>query len=209
MAAVGEHVAQPGPPRADGLQHRRRAVTVLDAGRMHDEVDEKPVGALLAPGKRTVSTCLRMTGRATCWQHITAPLWYGKQIEKHLEITSGTALWRRRGTPPRPIRWALDRDPAGKRWSLARKRAVVMRMLRGEPVEQLSRALGVPVHKLERWRDKAEAALDGALKERESDTAAADLSAAMQRIGELTMENELLRARMARPSGPLARRRSR
>jgi hypothetical protein len=58
-------------------------------------------------------------------------------------------------------------------------------------------------------RDKAEAALDGALKERESATAAADLSAAMQRIGELTMENELLRARMERPSGPLARRRSR
>jgi hypothetical protein len=52
---------------------------------------------------------------ATCWQHITAPLWYGKQIEKHLEITSGTALWCRRGTPPRPIRWALVRDPAGKR----------------------------------------------------------------------------------------------
>jgi transposase len=53
-----------------------------------------------------------------------------------------------------------------QRWSLARKRAVVMRMLRGESVELLSRALGVPVHKLERWRDKAEAALDGALKER-------------------------------------------
>ena len=59
----------------------------------------------------------------------------------------------------------------GQRWSLARKRAVVMRMLRGKSVELLSRALGVPVHKLERWRDKAEAALDGALKERESDTA--------------------------------------
>ncbi len=84
-----------------------------------------------------------------------------------------------------------------------------MRMLRGESVELLSRALGVPVHKLERWRDKAEAALDGALKERESDTADADLAGAMQRIGELTMENELLRARMERPSGPLARRRSR
>jgi transposase len=96
-----------------------------------------------------------------------------------------------------------------QRWSLARKRAVVMQMLRGESVELLSRALGVPVHKLERWRDKAEAALDGALKERESDAADADLAAAMQRIGELTMENELLRAGMERPSGPLARRRSR
>jgi len=84
-----------------------------------------------------------------------------------------------------------------------------MRMLRGESVELPSRALGVPVRKLERWRDKAEAALDGALKEREGDTADADLAAAMQRIGELTMENELLRARMERSRGPLARRRSR
>ena len=41
---------------------------------------------------------------ATCWQRITAPIWYGKQIEKPLEIASGTALWYRRGTPPRPIR---------------------------------------------------------------------------------------------------------
>jgi transposase len=97
----------------------------------------------------------------------------------------------------------------GQRWSVARKRAVVIRMLRGEPVELLSRELGVPVHKLERWRDKAEEALDGALKERETETADADLAAALQRVGELTMEIELLRARMERPSGPLARRRSR
>lgn len=97
----------------------------------------------------------------------------------------------------------------GQRWSLARKKAVVMRMLRGASVELLSRELGVPVHKLERWRDKAEGALDGALKEREGDTADADLAAAMQRIGELTMEIELLRAKAERPAGPLARRRSR
>ena len=55
---------------------------------------------------------------------------------------------------------------------------------------------------------KAEAALDGALKEREADTADGELAAAMQRIGELSMEIELLRARMERP-GPLARRRPR
>jgi transposase len=97
----------------------------------------------------------------------------------------------------------------GQRWSLARKKAVVMRMLRGEPIELLSRELGVPVHKLERWRDKAKGALERALKEREMETADADLAAALQRIGELSMEIELLRARMERPSGPLARRRSR
>jgi transposase len=96
----------------------------------------------------------------------------------------------------------------GQRWSVARKRHVVLRLLRGESAELLSRELGLPTFKLEQWRQEAEAALDGALEEREADTAGTELAAAMQRIGELSMEVELLRARIERP-GPLARRRSR
>ncbi len=96
----------------------------------------------------------------------------------------------------------------GQRWSVTRKREVVLRLLRGEAAEDLSRELGVPLYKLERWRQKAEAALDGALKERETEAASGELATAMQRIGELSIENELLRSRMER-SGPLARRRSR
>jgi len=97
---------------------------------------------------------------------------------------------------------------SGQRWSVNRKRDVVLRLLRGEAAEDLSRELGVPLYKLERWRQKAEAALDGALKERETDAATGELAAAMQRIGELSLENELLRSRIERP-GPLGRRRSR
>jgi transposase len=96
----------------------------------------------------------------------------------------------------------------GQRWSASRKREVVLRLMRGESAELLSRELGLPLFKLEQWRQRAEAALEGALKEREGDPADGQLAAAMQRIGELTMENELLRAQMERP-GPLARRRSR
>jgi transposase len=96
----------------------------------------------------------------------------------------------------------------GQRWSVARKREVVLRLLRGESAELLSRELGVPLYKLEQWRQKADAALEGALKERETDAAAGELAAAMQRIGELSMEVELLRERSGKP-GPLARRRSR
>ena len=96
----------------------------------------------------------------------------------------------------------------GQRWSVGRKREVVLRLLRGELVELLSRELGVPLYRLEQWRQKADAALDGALKEREVDPATGELSAAMQRIGELSMEIELLRSRIERP-GPLGRRRSR
>jgi hypothetical protein len=96
----------------------------------------------------------------------------------------------------------------GQRWSAAREREVVLRLMRGESAELLSRELGVPIVKLEQWRQKAEAALEGALKEREADPADGQLAAALQRIGELSMEVELLRARIDRP-GPLGRSRSR
>ncbi len=102
----------------------------------------------------------------------------------------------------------LSRLAPGQRWSAARKREVVLRLMRGESAELLSRELGLPVFKLEQWRRKAEGALEGALKEREADPADGQLAAALRRIGELSMENELLRARIDRP-GPLARRRSR
>ena len=96
----------------------------------------------------------------------------------------------------------------GQRWSAARKSEVVLRLLRGEAAELLSRELGLPIFKLEQWRRKAEAALEGALKEREADPTTGELAAAMRRIGEPGMENEPLRTRIARP-GPLARGRSR
>ena len=96
----------------------------------------------------------------------------------------------------------------GQRWSVARKREVVLRLMRGESAELLSRELGLTILKRAQWRQRAEAALEGALKEREADPADGQLAAALRRIGELSMENELLRARIERP-GPLGRRRSR
>ena len=96
----------------------------------------------------------------------------------------------------------------GQRWSLARKHEVVLRLLRGEPVEAVSRQLGVPVWQLERWRARALAGLKTGLREGSEDPAERELAEAHRRIGELSMEVELLRARIERP-GPLARRRSR
>jgi transposase-like protein len=96
---------------------------------------------------------------------------------------------------------------AGQRWSLARKREVALRLLRGEPIEALSREFGVEVYRLERWKEKALAGLDAGLKEREGDPVQAQLDAALRRIGELSMEDELLHARIERP-GPLGGRRS-
>jgi transposase len=96
----------------------------------------------------------------------------------------------------------------GQRWSVGRKREVVLRLLRGEAAESLSRELGVPVYRLERWRERALSGIDGALREREGDPANEELATAMKRVGELTMEIEVLRARVGHV-GPLARRRSR
>src|ERR671916_440782 len=115
---------------------------------------------------------------------------------------SPSALSTGQGTPPAGGVGPLS---PGQRWSAARKREVVLRLMRGEAAELLSRELGVPVFRLEQWRQRAEAALEGALKEREADPADGQLAAAMRRVGELSMEIELLRAQMERP-GPFARR---
>src|SRR5450756_1855033 len=95
----------------------------------------------------------------------------------------------------------------GQHWSLGRERGVGVRLLGGEPLDALARELGVELYRLERWKDKALAGLDAGLKEREGDPLQSQLDAAMRRIGELSMENELLHARIERP-GPLAGRRS-
>jgi hypothetical protein len=56
------------------------------------------------------------------------------------------------------------RSAPGQRWSAARKREVVLRMLRGEPLDALSRELGIEIYRLEKWREKAFSGIDAALK---------------------------------------------
>ena len=94
----------------------------------------------------------------------------------------------------------------GQRWMVTRKREVALRLLRGEPVELLSRQLGVEIFRLEQWREKAIAGIDASLKERKGDPVKAELDIAMKRIGELIMQVELLEAK-TETSGPLGRRR--
>jgi hypothetical protein len=83
-----------------------------------------------------------------------------------------------------------------------------VRLLRGEPVEPLSREVGVEIYRLERWKERALGGIDTSLRERGGDPLERELDAARQKIGELSMENELLRQR-CRSGGPLARGRSR
>ena len=39
-----------------------------------------------------------------------------------------------------------------QRWSAKQKREVVLRLLRGEPIQGVAEETGVPAHQLERWR---------------------------------------------------------
>jgi hypothetical protein len=56
-----------------------------------------------------------LSNPATIWTRILVSAWYGHVDGKALEITSGTALWYRPGTPVLPVRWVLVRDPDAKR----------------------------------------------------------------------------------------------
>ena len=94
-----------------------------------------------------------------------------------------------------------------RRWSVGRKKEVVLRLLRGEPVDAVSREVAVPIYKLERWRDRALAGIDAGLKERENDPVERQLDEANRRIGDLVMEVEIMQ-KERRAKHPLAGRRS-
>ena len=99
----------------------------------------------------------------------------------------------------------------GQRWSAIRKRDAVMRLVRGESLDAVSREVGVEVYRLEAWKSRAQAGLELGLKERDGEPLAAELDAGKRHIGELSMENELLRsrARAAERRLPFGTRRSR
>jgi len=86
------------------------------------------------------------------------------------------------------------------RWSAGKKTDAVLRLLRGEPLETLSRELGVEAHRLAAWRDDflegGKEALKGQRPDRSPDDRA--LRQAERKVGQLTMENEILRAAAAK-----------
>src|SRR5215208_6247955 len=98
---------------------------------------------------------------------------------------------------------------ARPRWSAGKKLEAVLRLLRGEPLETLSRELQVEAHRLAAWRDDfLEGGKEG-LKGQRPDRSPEDrqLRDAERKIGQLTMENEILRV-AAEKGGSRSRRRS-
>jgi transposase len=85
-----------------------------------------------------------------------------------------------------------------QRWSKRRKMEAVLRLLRGETLDEVSRDLKVEISRLEAWRDKGIHGIEEAMKEREGDPLQAQLNEVNRRLGELMMENELLRIKASR-----------
>jgi transposase-like protein len=87
----------------------------------------------------------------------------------------------------------------------------VVRLLRGGDLDALSRELGVTAATLAQWRERFLAGGQASLKSRREEERDEEIQRLQAKVGEITMENELLRqrARSAEAGLPLAYRRPR
>ncbi len=103
---------------------------------------------------------------------------------------------------PEGARRASAGEPAsrggGGRFSSRRKREAVLRVLRGETLDAVSRSLGVTAGTLADWRDRFLAGGESSLKSRPADARDEEIQRLRAKIGEITMANELLLARCHR-----------
>src|SRR5215210_5970032 len=121
------------------------------------------------------------------------------------------------GTGVGPAERAHDAGGGGptperrRRMSARRKQEAVLRLLRGEDLELLSRELGVIAAELSGWRDQFLAAGEASLRSRPADAREAEIDRQQAKVGALTMPTELLAAKIERleAARPSARRRSR
>src|SRR6201984_2997696 len=127
-------------------------------------------------------------------------------MSKEKESASGVPEGARRATGGAPEE---RRDGRG-RWSAKRKFVAVLRLLRGEDLETLSRELGVTAATLSGWRDQFLEGGAANLKAREADVDNEETQRLKSLVADLSMSNELLREKIHRmePGRPLVWRRS-
>ena len=90
-----------------------------------------------------------------------------------------------------PTPGSASRQDKG-RWSSQRKTEVVLRLLRGETLDALSRELGVSSARLAEWRDEAIAAMQAGLQSREPDHRDGFIHDLKAKVGDQAMQIELL-----------------
>lgn len=96
------------------------------------------------------------------------------------------------------------------RFSVKKKIEAVSRVMRGESLDIVSRDLGVTAAKLSEWRDQFHSGAQAALRSRPADERDEKVKDLQAKIGELTMDNELLQQKIDRLEAhrPLMHRRS-
>src|SRR3954464_5942669 len=82
----------------------------------------------------------------------------------------------------------------GVGWRARRKEEVVLRLLRGEGVDALAREAGQPAGRISAWREEFLAAGREGLKSRSRPEQDRRLVEAQRKVGELSMELDILRA---------------
>lgn len=98
-----------------------------------------------------------------------------------------------------------------RRMTVRRKLEAVLRVLRGEPLETVARELSVTAADLSGWRERFLEGGAASLRSRPRDDRDERIAQLQAKLGEITMDNELLSEKIARMEAgrPLGRRRSR
>src|SRR5687768_11703314 len=104
---------------------------------------------------------------------------------------------RRPGAAERPRESGAAAPGRGGRMSRQRKAAAVLRLLRGEDLETVSRALGVTAATLTTWRDAFLAAGEAGLSTRPTDGEGLESERLKAKLGEMLLERELLETKIA------------
>jgi len=103
----------------------------------------------------------------------------------------------RPGAAERPQESGAAAPGRGGRMSRQRKTAAVMRLLRGEDLETMSRSLGVTAATLTTWRDGFLAAGEAALASRAGNGEALESQRLKAKLGEVMIERDLLHEKIA------------
>lgn len=121
----------------------------------------------------------------------------------------GNGTTERAGAAERPPESGAAAPARGGRMSRQRKTAAVMRLMRGEDLETVSRSLGVTAATLTMWRDSFLAAGEAALATRPTDGEMLQSERLKARLGEMLLKHELLEQKITalEDGRPLARRR--
>jgi len=122
--------------------------------------------------------------------------------------TNGEA---RPGDTERPQESGAGSPGRGGRMSRQRKTAAVLRLLRGEDLETVSRSVGVTAATLSGWRDAFLAAGDASLATKPASGEELESERLKAKLGAALIERDLLQEKIAilEANRPLARRRHR